>query len=241
MIDPRRLVGGWATDSLTQAERRELLRAALDDQALFDELLAEEGLREVLEDPVARQEVLGALDRPGRWERLRLWLARPATVADLATVAAALVVALAAHRALTHREPLAPPPAAARPAAGALSPLALARLADLPARDTGLASLALEGQATARVGVSASARVVLLERRPDGSTVQRWPAAGTALVTPGEPLRVPAAPPPQPGTHRLRLVAAPADLDLAALPPAGIGAVSARLTLLDLAYEVPHP
>ena len=241
MSDPRRRVGGWATASLTHAERRELLRAALDDQALFDELLAEEGLREVLEDPVARQEVLGALDRPGRWERLRGWLARPATVADLATVTAAIVVALAAHRALTHREPAAPLPTAARPAAGTLSPLVLARLAELPARDTGLASLALEGQAAARVSVSASARVVLVERRPDGSTVQRWPAAGAALVTPGEPLRVAATPPQQPGTHRLRLVAAPADLDLAALSPAAIGAVSARLTLLDQAYEVPHP
>ncbi len=64
--DPRRLLGGWATDTLTEAERRELLRAALDDQALFDDLLQEEGLRGLLEDPAARHEILTALERPGR-------------------------------------------------------------------------------------------------------------------------------------------------------------------------------
>jgi len=239
MRPPRRLVGCWATETLTEAELRELLRPAIADQALVDEPLAEEGLREVLEDATARQEVLRALDPPSRWERLRAWLARPATVADLATVAAVLVVALVAHRALTAREPASPGASATRPAAGALSPLVLAWLAELPARETGLASLRIEGT-SARVSVRAPARVVLLERRPDGSTIQSWPAVATALLAPGEPVRVPLPSSPRPGARRLRLVAAPADLDLAGLPPAAIGAAAARLTLLDVTYEVAH-
>ena len=53
--DPKRLLGGYATDSLTEEERSELLLAALDDQELFDALADEEGLRELLESPGARR------------------------------------------------------------------------------------------------------------------------------------------------------------------------------------------
>ncbi len=53
--DPKRLLGGYATDSLTDAERRELLRAALDDQALFDTLVEEEGVRGSPADAEARR------------------------------------------------------------------------------------------------------------------------------------------------------------------------------------------
>ena len=56
--EAKRLLGGHATDTLTEAERRELMRAALDDQETFDCLLEAEGLRELLADPAARQAVL---------------------------------------------------------------------------------------------------------------------------------------------------------------------------------------
>ncbi len=62
--DPKQRLGGYATDSLTDAERQDLLRAALDDQALFDTLVEEEGLRELLADPEARQHVLAQLEQP---------------------------------------------------------------------------------------------------------------------------------------------------------------------------------
>ena len=64
--DPKHLLGGYATDSLGEAERNELLRAALDDQELFDALVEEEGLRQLLQDPAARQEVLAVLEQLGR-------------------------------------------------------------------------------------------------------------------------------------------------------------------------------
>ena len=56
-----KLLGGYATGTLTASERAALLAAALEDQQLFEELLREEPLREVLEDPATRARLLEAL------------------------------------------------------------------------------------------------------------------------------------------------------------------------------------
>ncbi len=91
--DPRSLVGGHATGSLSADERRELYRAALEDQALFDTLADEEALRELVEDPAMRQRLRAAVagDEPARrgfaWFLASDWL--PAAAALL--LAAALV------------------------------------------------------------------------------------------------------------------------------------------------------
>lgn len=55
------LLGGHATGTLTEAERKALYAAALEDQALFDALMDEEALRELLADPEARAALLAAL------------------------------------------------------------------------------------------------------------------------------------------------------------------------------------
>jgi hypothetical protein len=258
--DPKQLLVGYATDSLTDAERQELLRAALDDQALFDSLVEEEGLRELLVGAEARQHVLAQLEQPDAWERFRAWLRRPATVADLLTVAAALVVAVVAQQVYQATRPAREIPAATRPAPRPLSQAHLDRLAALPPSGSG-AELALEGdpagtpprvspgQALAiRVTVKAPARVLLLEVRPDGSVAQSWPAPGEApalLVAPpsATPVvqRLSHAASTLPGTCRLRLVVAPADLDLAAASPADIERAASRLTLVDLTYETERP
>jgi hypothetical protein len=60
--DIRKLLGGYATGTLTAVERQALFEAALDDQELFDALAKEEPLRELLEDPAARARLLAALD-----------------------------------------------------------------------------------------------------------------------------------------------------------------------------------
>jgi hypothetical protein len=253
--EAKRLLGGYATDTLSEVERRELLRAALDDQELFDALLEQDGLRELLEAPGARQEVLEVLDRPGRWERVRTRFARPATFADLAALAAVLTLGLATHFAFR-----GPAPgevghgAAARPRAAAVPALALARLLALPPRQVVPAGLEFEGRRedepvsvrpgealALRVSLRAPARLLVVAEGPDGALAQVVPPAGEppAFV----------APPPQGGpavrrvtlraggvggTHRLRLVVAPVDLDLAAASPAD-------LTLVDLSYEVIAP
>src|ERR1022692_5021417 len=87
--DIRKLLGGYASDTLTTEEREALFAAALQDQELFDALAREQSLRDLLRDPAARAELLSALDTPasrpgGFWQ----WLRRP-MVAGLAVAAVA--------------------------------------------------------------------------------------------------------------------------------------------------------
>jgi hypothetical protein len=82
----QKLLGGYATGTLTGAEQQTLFEAALEDQDLFDALAREQALREVLEDPSARSQLLAALDtRPPAW--YRVWW-RPAAVACASAVLA---------------------------------------------------------------------------------------------------------------------------------------------------------
>ncbi len=59
----RYLLTGYATGTLTDAERERLFAAALDDQALFDALAEEQSLKDLLDDPEARGYLLAELDR----------------------------------------------------------------------------------------------------------------------------------------------------------------------------------
>ena len=59
--EAEQLLGGYATGTLTEAERRLLCEAALARQDLFDALADEEALRELLADPMARDQLLAAL------------------------------------------------------------------------------------------------------------------------------------------------------------------------------------
>ncbi|MEO8659956.1 MAG: hypothetical protein ABI693_15910 [Bryobacteraceae bacterium] len=92
--EAEKLLGGYATGTLTEAEKAELFSAALDHQELFDALADEEMLREILADPGARQRLLAALPEPQRvswWG----WLRRPAALGLAASLAGALVVGVA--------------------------------------------------------------------------------------------------------------------------------------------------
>ncbi|MEP6963224.1 MAG: hypothetical protein ABI995_14175, partial [Acidobacteriota bacterium] len=89
--EARKLMGGYATGSLTDVECALLFEAALDDQELFDELAGEQSLKELLDSPGAKDRLLAGL-RPVR-EVKPAWWAQPwpwAAAAGL-SVAAALV------------------------------------------------------------------------------------------------------------------------------------------------------
>jgi hypothetical protein len=119
----QKLLGGYATGTLTGDEQQALFEAALEDQELFDALAHEQALRDLLRDPVAKATVLAELDGravPG-W---KAWLRRP-WVAGLA-MAAVAVVAVGVWQ--FGRKPIekpvlvaenrpAPPPAVAPPVA----------------------------------------------------------------------------------------------------------------------------
>jgi hypothetical protein len=98
--DIRKLLGGYAAGTLTEEERRALFEAALTDQDLFDELAREQALKELLEDPGARRQLLAALEeKPGLLERFRAWRSRPvAWVAAGSLAVGALLVVVVVRR-----------------------------------------------------------------------------------------------------------------------------------------------
>ena len=59
--EAEKLLGGHATGTLSEEERRTLFAAALKHQEVFDALMEEEALRELLADPEARARLLAAL------------------------------------------------------------------------------------------------------------------------------------------------------------------------------------
>ena len=88
-----KLLGGYATGTLTDEERQALMEAALEDQELFNALADEEALRQMLSDAAYRRELVEELEPRGRFGWLAGWWRRPAPVAA-AACAAALVVAV---------------------------------------------------------------------------------------------------------------------------------------------------
>jgi len=100
--DAARLLGGYATGTLTDAERQALFQAALDSQELFNALGDEQALKELLEDPAARRRLLEALGEARRplFERAAAWFTRPSTWALAGGATAAVLLAVIAVRSL---------------------------------------------------------------------------------------------------------------------------------------------
>src|SRR5438552_2387992 len=95
--DIQNLLGGFATDTLTDRERELLFTASLTNQELFNALADEQALRELLSDPASRRQLLQALPpvEPGLFERLTSWMRRPAAWTVAGSAMAALVLAVA--------------------------------------------------------------------------------------------------------------------------------------------------
>jgi hypothetical protein len=60
----RGLIGGYATGSLTEAQKKALFEAALEDQELFDELAREQEIKELVDLPGARERLIEAVSKP---------------------------------------------------------------------------------------------------------------------------------------------------------------------------------
>ncbi|MCW5981691.1 MAG: hypothetical protein KIT09_26640 [Bryobacteraceae bacterium] len=90
----KELLGGYATGTLTEAERKALFEAALSDQSLFDALAEEDALRLALEDRSYRIELASMLE-PKRSP----WWRRPANLAWAGSMAAVAVVGIVAYQA----------------------------------------------------------------------------------------------------------------------------------------------
>ena len=89
--EAHKLLGGYAANTLTERERASLFEAALDDQALFDALHNEDALRELMADPISREQVRLAL-QPVAPEAHRVpWMRRPWFIGTAGIAAAAVV------------------------------------------------------------------------------------------------------------------------------------------------------
>ena len=90
-----KLLGGYATDTLTEQERKDFFAAALRDQMLFNALADEHALKEVLDDPRARRLLIEALKKKTTQryclENFLAWLRRPSSWALAGSVAVALL------------------------------------------------------------------------------------------------------------------------------------------------------
>jgi hypothetical protein len=69
----RKLLGGYATNTLTDAERKILFEAALDNQELFNAMQEEQALKDLLSDPVSREQVRQALATPVPTKKAVAW------------------------------------------------------------------------------------------------------------------------------------------------------------------------
>jgi hypothetical protein len=75
----QRLMSGYATGSLTESERNLLFDAALEDQHLFDQLAQEQALKELIDQPGARDRLIAALAPAdpsqviGAWKKPLAW------------------------------------------------------------------------------------------------------------------------------------------------------------------------
>lgn len=76
-----RLLAAYATGGLSEEDRRKLFAAALEDQALFDQLMEEDSLRELIEMPGVRDHLIDALQEEPVLAAAEAVLAMPAPAA----------------------------------------------------------------------------------------------------------------------------------------------------------------
>jgi hypothetical protein len=198
--DVKKLLGGYATGTLTPEEQQALFAAALEDQELFDALAREQSLRDLLRDPAARAELLSALDSPaGRTGGFWQWLRRPA-VAGLATAGVVAIAVVAVWQGTR----LSPPKLADRVMVAELRPQEAA-----PARqaETKLPE-------TPRREVKQAPRA--FRSKDSNPTVDRTRVAAVEAVPPPSQ---PAAPAPPPPPAVMRKFEADANAPAAASPP----------------------
>ena len=99
-----KLLGGYATGTLTDAERQALFTAALDHQEVFDALMDEEVLRELLADPAAKAQLLAALSPRQPLRADPFWL-RSVVLGAAAGLIVAVTAGLAFRRSLERTPP----------------------------------------------------------------------------------------------------------------------------------------
>ncbi|HJV23880.1 MAG TPA: hypothetical protein VJ570_14350 [Holophagaceae bacterium] len=180
--EAERLLGGYATGTLTEAERSALFTAALAHQEVFDALMDEEALRELLADPATRAQLLAALAEPAKV--VPFWRRHPGALG----LAASLLIAVTAGVAYLRT----PPPPIALPAPPMPAPPS-SRPAEVPAPlGAAPAAPALDKAPRRRTAPPAAAPEEAVRSVPD------------ALPEAPAPKALPTPPPPPPPVAKAR-------------------------------------
>jgi hypothetical protein len=200
--DVRKLLGGYATGTLTAAEQEALLAAALEDQELFDALMKEEAVRDVLQDPVSKAALLAALEQPPA--RPAWWHWRP--LIGAVAMAGIALGAVAVWRAT--REKAAPVTVAQEMKQPAPPPVMTAPLA----RDLKIEPPApSKPVAKARVA-SESKKVSPESRREVDKVAEATSKDGASGIAGAAPSAAPVAPPPVQQRVQVQAAAPPAPM-----------------------------
>jgi hypothetical protein len=145
--EAEKLLGGYATGTLTEAERSRLFAAALEQQAIFEALLDEEALRELLADPAAKAQLLTALAAPATPRIVPFWR-RTGVLGAAASLIVAATAGLAYLRSPNTMQSMARSEPAKEPAAKAVGAPAT-KAAEAPATLAAAASAAKAPDASA--------------------------------------------------------------------------------------------
>src|SRR5580704_9634883 len=182
----RGLIGGYATGSLSPAERKALFDAALDDQELFDELAGEQALKELLDEPGVKARLMTALaprqkpsplHAPG-WHLHRAWVWAAAGAFATAVIVGIVLLEKPGERQIA--QVIAPPPVPEQ-----LVPAPAAATAAAP----NVAKAVIPTPAASKLEVSSA--VVAGEAKPVAPAPATQPAP-----PPPAPRPAPAPPPP---------------------------------------------
>ncbi|HUQ92967.1 MAG TPA: hypothetical protein VM120_14900 [Bryobacteraceae bacterium] len=102
---PAKFIGGYATGNLPDREREQLLEASLHDQDLFNALMEEQALKDLLDQPGIKRELIEALQPKVTWlGRIRQWLATPIAFSTAGAVAASAVLLMVIFTRPPYRE-----------------------------------------------------------------------------------------------------------------------------------------
>lgn len=246
----------YASGSLSHGKERALFAAAMEDQDLFNSLMDQHAIREMLDQPEARQELARWLARemqePSSWFRVRNWLAAPR---GLVLVGASAILLLGVfanghwHRSVTNEG------ISVLSEGSAISPTLRAALALPPRTVIGLevslnhdghrplyhpgerlrfwAKSAAEGQLIGcEAGPNGGFRVLM-----GGEQLVKLEANHGIYLPPEGQSGIPIVEPA--GPRKVRLILLPAGMGL---PRAeGWLRIAGRITIVDLEYQVEAP
>jgi hypothetical protein len=263
--DPK-LVAGYGTNTLNDAETARLWHAAAEDQSVFDAIMQEQDMRDLLDDYVCRKRVLDSLRRDRAGWLARFTFVRPSAWAFAGAMAATVLivatlrygkverpeeytVALSAGPSISMRDlgiqrrstaDNAADPVLALPPQHAID-------VDFGINKGGARPVYRPGEPM-RMGfkVKTGANVVVVETRADGSEVQLFP--NFYISSPRVPANQQVLIPPAgqgdmqvegtAGPRRVRVLVTPPDVDPLKLDRSGMSALAGRVTVMEREYLV---